>query len=474
MGSPSRPLLRLKGRELVPADEDRRVSIDVFDLLLPCRSYEVKYKVASLGQVSPTMEFLLRLVKATPGISETEAGAFFGYSASEMAYVLEEAAGPGYVERRSGRIWLTVSGDGLFREGEKEPTIYTVESRRRSFGFDLMSLAPQGKRGIDPVESSLPELPSEDPAGTGRVAERLPARFKHFFRELADQVDRGKLERRDIYSIDPVVTAGERFQVPVRVLTYAQASNPSAAEIDLSLWRPDHEIADRREIERAVALFVKDQQTSVNQVDAASAYKVLVELAPDFLKEFTTRAGLSEVRYWREAVNRTGESRTDRKTIPIVGSLLLQENIERLSAVLDYGLRDAIEPPSRILAVAPQIRRWGATTQQRDMLTLVQEKLSVAFPGADRVDTKTTCLYAGKPAAYTIRTFDEVRISHVEHFPKALEIFLVPGIAFGALVHAPLGASQGNPVPLGLASFDPEVVQRCTTYLMDRFERYTP
>lgn len=473
MGTPSRPLLRLKGHELVPADEDRRVAIDVFDLLLPCRNYEVKYKVAALGQVSPTLEFLLRLVKATPGISDADAGAFFGYSVSEMAYVLEEAIGPGYVERRAGRLWLTVSGDSLFREGEKEPTIYTVESRRRTFGFDLMSIAPQGKRGIDPVESALPELPSEDPGGTGRVAERLPGRFKHFFRELADRADRGKLERRDIYSIDPAVSAGERFQVPVRVLTYAQASNPSAAEIDLSSWRPDHEIADRREIERAVALLVKDQQTSLNQLDAASAYQVLIDLAPDFLKEFTTRAGLSEVRYWREAVSRVGEPRTDRKTIPIVGSLLLQENIERISAVLEYGMRDAAEPPSRIYAVAPQTRRWGATTQQRDMLTLLQEKLARAFPSVDRSDTKSTCLYAGKPAAYTTRTFDEVLTSHVEHFPKALEILLIPGVAVAALAHAPLGASNGNPVPLGWASFDPEVVERGNTYLMDRLERYT-
>ena len=271
MAKLNRPLLRMKGHELVPPEEDRRVGLEIFDVLLPCRGYEVKYKVASLGQVSPTLEFLLRLVKSAPGISDADVGSFFGYSPSELAYVLQEGFGPGYVERKAGQLWLTTTGDSLFREDEKEPTIYSVESRRRNFGFDLMAIAPQVRRWLEPLEMFLPELESEDPAGTGRVTKRLPDRFRQFFRELADKADRGKLERRDIYSIDPVVVPGERYQVPIRVLTYAQASNPSAAEIDLSLWRPDHEIADRPEIERAVALFVKDQETSANQVDAASA-----------------------------------------------------------------------------------------------------------------------------------------------------------------------------------------------------------
>ncbi|MBB3455222.1 hypothetical protein FHT86_003521 [Rhizobium sp. BK313] len=473
MGTLSRPLHRLKGHELVPPEEDRRVGLEVFDVLLPCRSYEVKYKVASLGQVSPTLEFLLRLVKSTPGISDADAASFFGYSPSEMTYVLEEACGPGYLERKGGQLWLTTSGDSLFREGEKEPTIYTVESRRRSFGFDLMAIAPQARRWLEPLERFLPELVSEDPARTGRVAERLPSRFRQFFRELADQADRGKLERRDIYSIDPIVVPGERYQIPVRVLTYAQASNPSAAEIDLSIWRPDHEIADRPEIERAVALFVKDMQTSVNQLDAASAYQALIDLAPEFLKDFTTRSGLSEGRYWRESVSRAGEPRSDRKTIPIVGSLLLPENIERLQSVLDYGLRAASEAPVNIFAVAPQTRRWGATTQQRDLLTLIQEKVGLTFPSADRAEMKATCLYAGKPPAYTQKAFDEVLSSHVEHFPKALEILLVPGVMLAAVVHAPLGSSNGNPVPLGLASFDLAMVERGSQYVMDRLEAYT-
>jgi len=52
--------------------------------------------------------------------------------------VLAEAEAPGYVERRDGRLWLTVAGDGLFRDGSSEPQIFAVEPRRREVGFDLI------------------------------------------------------------------------------------------------------------------------------------------------------------------------------------------------------------------------------------------------------------------------------------------------------------------------------------------------
>src|SRR4051812_26698928 len=117
------PLLRLKRDELVPADEDRQVELAIYDLLLPCRRYDIAYKVAVLGLATPTLEFLLRLVKAVPGISEDEALAFLGFSRRELEYVLEEATGPGYVERDEGRLWLTTAGDGLFTEAADGPTI---------------------------------------------------------------------------------------------------------------------------------------------------------------------------------------------------------------------------------------------------------------------------------------------------------------------------------------------------------------
>src|ERR1700722_5096628 len=117
MSNPGRPILSLKGNELVPPNEDRRVEINVYDILVPCRRFEVAYKVAILGQLSPSLEFLLRLIKVVPGIAEGDAAAFFGYSPREMSYVIEEAYGPGYINRDESRLWLTAAGDTLFNDG---------------------------------------------------------------------------------------------------------------------------------------------------------------------------------------------------------------------------------------------------------------------------------------------------------------------------------------------------------------------
>lgn len=471
MGTLSRPLLSLKGHELVPLEEDRRVELDIIDVLLPCRTYEVKYKVAVAAQVSPTLEFLLRLLKSAPGMNEPDVAEFFGFSANELEYVLNEASEPGYIERKQGRLWLTTAGDSLFRADEQEPSIYSVESRRRGVGFDLVAIAPQPRKRPDSVERFLPELGLGDPSGSGRTTQQLPARFERFFREIADQVDRGKGEKRQLYSIDPVIVPQERYQVPLRIRTFARASNPTIAEIDLSSWRPEHEVADRPEIERAVALFVKDLATSANQVEAVASYEALVALAPDFLKEFTLKTGLNEKRFWREAVGRVGEVRSDRKTIPLVGSLLLEDNLQRFLSILDYGAANATAAPERIKVVAPQARHWGATTQLRGLLSLIKEKTGVTGGVETASETVTTCIFAGSPPRYIEEIFDEVVASHEVRFPRALEIYLVPSIAMAAIVHAPIGASTGNTVPLGIASFDPAVLERCEQYIEDNQPR---
>lgn len=466
MANHPRPLLRLKGHELLPADEDRKVEVGVYDVLLPCRKYEVAYKVAILGKVSQSLEFLLRLVKAVPGIAEESAAAFFGFEQAEISYVLNEATGPGFVERREGRLWLTSAGDALFREGADDPAIYTVEERRRDLGFDLLAIAPQPPRAIDSVEMSLPELPIADPAGTGKVGDRIFERFSRFFHELAERRDREQIQQRDLYSVDRVVPK-DRFQVPVRVRVFAQASAPSLPEIDLSSWRAEHEISDRPQIESAAAMLVDDLKVNGNQVGALQAYEVLAELAPDFLKEFVTRAGLNVNRYWREAVGRAGEPRADRKTVPVIGPLYTEANARRFLEVVDYGLRSGAEQPEFVFSVAPQTRLWGGTTQQRDTLSYLRRRIAAVAP-ATTTELRAVCLYPGKAAWFIDRTFDDVLSADSSGIPPALEIMIVPHIAVAALVHAPIGASSGYAVPVGWASFDASVVARTQAFAAER------
>jgi hypothetical protein len=201
-------------------------------------------------------------------------------SSARESFVFAEAEAPGYIERRDGRLWLTMAGDALFRDGSSEPEIFAVEPRRREVGFDLMSLAPRRPRFLSEFELGLPELMILDKEAAGSAATRIPQAFRRFFSEVADRRERSKGEKKDLYSVDPV-TSKNRFLSTMRTVVRAQASYPSSEESDLILWRPEHEQADRPEIVSSVASFVDGLKQSRSEGDA-EAYNVLINLAPDF------------------------------------------------------------------------------------------------------------------------------------------------------------------------------------------------
>jgi hypothetical protein len=466
-----RPILRLKNDELVQPEEDRRLELAVYDLLLPCRRFDISYKVAILGLATPTLEFLLRLVKAIPGITEEDALSFFGFSRQELEYVLEEATGPGYLDRDEGRLWLTSAGDDLFKESDDGPVIFSVEGRRGSYGFDLLAMAPERPRLLDNVEMVLPDLQLDDQTIVGQASQAVPNSFRRYFRELGERKDREQIEKRDLYSIDSV-TPGDRFQVPVRIRVFAQASSPSVGEIDLGAWRADHEVSDRPQIERAAGRFLEELNTSKHPETDPIAYQTLVDLAPEFLKEFTTRVGLSVNRYWREAVSRAGEVRIDRKTIPMVGAIASLDNIERLLRVVEYGQRQTTIPPSQLISVAPQNRYWGATSLLRDSISVLRRKLTSELPSSVEADLRSVCIIAGKPAKYIERAFDRVEVIGTVGHATSLEFILIPNVTACVMVHAPIGSNSGVAAPLGFASFDPVVLDRVQSLILDTTIRY--
>jgi len=87
-------------------------------------------------------------------------------------------------------------------------------------------------------------------------------------------------------------------------------------------------------------------------------------------------------------------------------------------------------------------------------------------PTAEFPDVRT------KPPRYVERTFDEIHCSDSPEFRSALELMIFPRVAVAALVHAPIGAASGQPVPLGWASFDDQVVARTQAYVEDRLGRF--
>ncbi|SFI52588.1 hypothetical protein [Caulobacter sp. UNC279MFTsu5.1] len=460
-----RPILSLNG--LIKPEEDGPLVLATYDVLLPCRWYDIEHKVAVLGQVTLTSEFLLRLLKSADGLEEAGAAAFFGFDLRDMTFVLAEVERHGYVQRKNGRLWLTQAGQALFRSDSDQPQIFAVEAVRESVGFDLLSFAPEPRQFLDEFERFLPEL-AVGPDASQAATQQIPSAFRRFYHEVQatkerKRDDRKRDEKKSLYSIDNVA-AGDRFSATVRVVVTATGMRPHAGEADLSDWRSEPELEDRPRTLAAMSAFVDAQATTKHSSDQ-EAYDALLELAPEFLKDFARREGLNIDRYFREALTRTGDARSDRPTIPLLGALLGRENIRKASEVLSYGLRKGATPPC-LIWVLPQLRNWGATQLLPEFLRHLKVQIKKQ-PGAV-APALAVALASGRPELYLGRAFDQVAASEAPRFPRALELLVIPGVMVAATVHAPIGVHKGLPVPTGFVSFDPRVIERGEAYLAAR------
>ena len=456
---------------LVDEGEDGPLDLFYLDLALPCRSFLVEHKVAEPGKVSVTAEFLLRFVRAVEGCTEEMAQSFFGYSRREMAFVLNEVEEAAYLYRFDGRLHLTTTGSLLFRPGEDEPMIYDVERKTVRAGFDMISMAPVVRQHLSFFDRQLPEVPLLDPEHASSATKRVPSAFKRFFRDFGPREQLAVNTRRMLYSVDSVAP-DERFSTLIRVKLISSGLKPTSAEIDLSEWHTEYELADREPVVRSVGQMVERLQVS-KRSDDAQAYELLTHLAPEYLKEWMRRDGLSLERYFKHAFNTKGDIRADRQTTSLIGSLFTPENARRLFEATSYGLRRVRRTADHFFWVVPSVPLWGSTSILADAVDTMVERLSIGDDARlqDR-PVEAVGLSVGKPDPWIRAAFDNVRQSGRLVLPNGFEMFVVPGVVAAAVVHAPIGASTGLPVPLGLVSFDELVVQRATDLLYDRAETW--
>jgi hypothetical protein len=449
---------------LVSDSEDGPLHLATLDLTLPCRRFLVEHKVADVGKVSVTAEFLLRFVRAIGSCTEDVIQSFFGYNRREMAYVLHEVEEADYVNRIEGRVTLTSTGLSLFHPGIEEPLIYEVERKNARVGFDLISLAPAERKFLSHFERWLPELPLADVEQVSSATERVPSSFRRFFREFAPKIDPASTPRRTLYSIDGVV-AEERFSTLVRVKLVSSGLRPSVPDVDLSEWMSDYELSDREAVGRAVSEMV-ERMTILRRNEHGEAYQLLMQLAPEYFKEWSRRDGLSVERFYRHAFTSRGEIRSDRPTVPIVGSLFTMENTRRLFEVANYGLRKTRHAAAGVYWVLPQVSLWGSTSimaesvkQLRELISRRNEDLAVQH------SVEAVALTIQRPERWVKEAFTREYASECRVFPNGFELLLVPGAFVAAIVHAPIGQPMGQPVPLGFASFDRRVLERASEML---------
>jgi len=442
------------------APDDLSVEVGHFDVLLPCRQFKVEHKVAVVGQISLTTEFLLRLLYSVDAMSEDDARHFFGFSEHEMTFVLKEAEAKSYIERIDGRLSLTEFGRNLFTDSDK-PQIFEVEKNVERAGFDLLSMAPAEREYLSDFDFALPELELKDAEMVANASRFVPEAFRKHFFELVARRERDGGIRKSLYSVDGI-SPEDRFSTVVPVIAMAPAKRPSQAATSLDGWKAGHELDDRTAVVHAAAAFL-DLQQLPSTIEAESAYELLVEVAGDYLKEFVTRTGLSVGRFCAETASRAGEFRVDRPTIGLVGPLYTATNRGRLAEALDHAARRTPLSGSATW-LFPQLPLWGAC---RGLPKIVQQLRGRLRNSKDEESANNVIgLTAGKPPSHLWKAFGTIAALPSKHeLPGCLEVLLIPGGVAAMLVHAPIGAQRGFPVPLGVLSFDPEVVKRVAVVL---------
>ncbi|MBV8369495.1 MAG: hypothetical protein JO036_11300 [Candidatus Eremiobacteraeota bacterium] len=451
------------GHEPARGDEEREIEIDVIDVLLPCRNFAITYKVADLGKVSLTSEFLMRLVHSVEGIPEGEAAAYFGFSDSEIAFVVSDLEALGYLERREGSLWLTLAGRELFKPGSDTPEIYEVERRSERHGFDLIALAPTEYSSLSPFDAALPELPSS-PDRVANASHAVRMAFRRHFDSLVRRATNAPL-KQSLYSVDSV-TALNRYATPVPVRVRAKASLPGIVEPDLSEKWTRYDLDDRTDVVESAAAFLKACRITSGSYDDV-AFQELARVAPDALADYYKDGAFRRGSFYREAIRRAGDLRADRPTILLVGTLFTDRNGGRLKRSIDY----AVQRSEKSLAPLffwhpPGVPSWGATRRLPLSLDAVRESVS-STESLRRVNS--VGITHERPPRHLDKAFDSIAMSQARVLRlESLEVFLIPDRVAAVLVHVPAtGSTESYPVPLGILSFDPDIVYRTTQLLSD-------
>jgi hypothetical protein len=459
-----RKIISLGKRDETESIEEPIITIDFFEILLPCRKFKIGYKVAERGAVSVTTEFLLRLLYSVDGMEEIAIAEFFGFDARELAFVLDEVTTWDYAVSRDGRVWLTEMGRRLFRNGETTPHILSVEKRSDLIGFDLFSLCPQDFEPMNRFDLSLPELIIPDAVLAASAVKRVQSSFHTHFPEIGFRRKGSVSETQQyLYSVDSV-TPDQKFYSVVPVTVVAKGGRSSSAEVDLSKWKSGHELEDREEISSAVSQYLEGLKRAKNMHDNW-AFDQLTKLAPDFLRDFMRQDGFAIDRYHKSAVARVGDLRTDRPTIPLIGSLFTPSNNEKLRLALHYGLNQAASsnmPIAECIHWLIPSGHWGHTRAMPATLSALKRAILKDQP-SEIGDVKTIAWRPSKEKYSRLvgDNFSDVRSINEINLPSAnLEVLWVPGLFVAAIVHAPIKSMFALPVPLGILSFDPAVVER--------------
>jgi hypothetical protein len=452
---------------LEPSSVDTaNVDVNVIELRLPCRSFRINYKVAEAGEFSLTTEFLLRLLRLVDGLPETSVSEFFGFTNDETSFVIDFVESQGFARRMNGKVNLTEAGHRLFIAGE-EPALFEVNAKQERFEFDLVSFAPADSfRVLDDFEFQLPELSLPDTASGNHMAPRVFDAFKKYFQEIRMKRGGTRLEKQSLYTVDEV-QAEQRFSSVVPVTLSVRVDEPEYPEASLVHWRSGTELEDRGAVVLSCANFAKEIKFGPHQL-SRDAVEVLSNVAPIQLMGLHKSGILNAAGFFKAAVKQAGELRIDRPTVRVVGHLWTDANRLRFASAMRYAMTKSGGAPAMQFWLRPSVPHWGITKRVAEILAAVTRQFNEA---SEPTAISVRSVMAGDDRRHVPfkHVFNSVINMPPREFPSGLEMFLVPGHIAYVAVHTPIRSPEGYPVPLGVLSFDPEVVARAQASLAKIF-----
>lgn len=455
---------RDRGDDVYEEEQDASIEVDLLTFRLPSRQFEISYQLAEEARFSLTTEFLLRLLKAIDVLSEEEIAEFFGFSLDEVAYVAGTAERAGYVTRSGGKVRLSESGDSKFEGSAEEPLLYKVERKSSWVSFDLISFCPLRPDSLAAFERTLPEIQVPDSGKISNASVIVREAFRKHFQEIQTLRGDKKSDRSTIYSIDQVI-GGKRTEALVPVSVKVGRDAPTVIEPDLMEWKSGIDLENRIDVLSSCAATLKHHVVGSSFIDS-EGISYLQKCAPAYFVRYIKQGIFDGNSFFRFATSQAGDLRADRKTARIYGSLWVKRNSTKLlTAARDYASLPDQAKKRPIIWVRPDIPYWGCSTRLSDLVDGLAKYLA---PDGAEQERECVLLAHDNDSPWRFRDiFDSVCTFRQGRVPRNFEMLLVPGQIFAALVHVPLASPQAYPMPLGIISFDPEMVEKAQEVMAD-------
>jgi hypothetical protein len=196
------------------------------------------------------------------------------------------------------------------------------------------------------------------------------------------------------------------------------------------------------------------------------AGQCLADCAPEQVSRFIRQQGFDAAAYFRATVRQAGELRSDRPTVRIIGNIWTDANRTRFASALRSAAAREGNLPTMVLWLRPSLSVWGMTTRLPEMLDGVRNQFA-PDEGEERRPLRSVLIGDQDQPKRFSEAFNAIVRIPLHHLLQRLEVFLLPGRMAFVLVHAPIGVAEGYPIPLGIASFDPKVVERVHALMTD-------